>query len=274
MQLGYNTNGLAHHSLPAAIRLLASFGYKSVAITIDHYALNPYAAGYKSQLRDTQEILAELNMHSVIETGARYLLDPREKHHPTLVTSKSGGRPLRIEFLRHAIDMAAMLGSDCVSLWSGILPAGDSRDDGFRRLVEGLKLVLDYAERREVKIGFEPEPGMLIDTMASFMELVEQIDSPLLGLTLDIGHLHCLGEPIEETISRWSNRLVSIHLEDMRAGVHEHLMFGEGEIDFPPVLAALRKVGYAGGLHVELSRHSHMGPEAARQAFVFLKSLE
>ena len=273
MQLGYNTNGLAHHSLPAAIRLLASLGYESVAITVDHYALNPYADGFESQLHNTKEILAELNMRTVIETGARYLLDPKEKHHPTLVTSKSAGRPLRIEFLRHAIDMAAALGSDCVSLWSGILPAGDTREDGSRRLVEGLKLVLDYAERREVKIGFEPEPGMLLDTMASFTELVEQIDSPRLGLTLDIGHLHCLGEPIEETIFRWSNRLVNIHIEDMCAGVHEHLMFGEGEIDFPPVLAALQKVGYAGGLHVELSRHSHMGPEAARQAFVFLKSL-
>ena len=28
MRLGYNTNGLAHHSLPDAIRLLASLGYE------------------------------------------------------------------------------------------------------------------------------------------------------------------------------------------------------------------------------------------------------
>ena len=258
MRLGYNTNGLAHHSLPAAIRLLASLGYESVAITIDHYALNPYAAGYESQLADTKQILAEFKMRSVIETGARFLLDPRHKHHPTLVSSKSAGRPLRIEFLRHAVDMAAALGSDCVSLWSGSLTAGDSRGDGFRRLIEGLRLVLEYADRRDVQIGFEPEPGMLIDTMASFSDLVEQIDSPRLGLTLDIGHLHCLGEPIEETILRWSNRLVNIHIEDMCAGVHEHLMFGEGEIDFPPTLAELQKIDYAGGLHVELSRHSHL----------------
>jgi sugar phosphate isomerase/epimerase len=59
----------------------------------------------------------------------------------------------------------------------------------------------------------------------------------------------------------------------MRAGVHEHLMFGEGEIDFPPVLAALAEEGYAGGVHVELSRHSHMAPEAARRAFQFLSPL-
>ncbi|MGI9427944.1 MAG: sugar phosphate isomerase/epimerase family protein [Bythopirellula sp.] len=273
MRLGYNTNGLAHHSLPAAIRLLASQGYESVAITIDHYALNPYASGYETQLRDVREILGELNMRTVIETGARYLLDPRHKHQPTLVSAKSDGRPLRVEFLRHAVDIAATLGSDCVSLWSGALSNGDLRDDGFRRLVEGLQFVVDYAERRDMQLGFEPEPGMLIDTMPRFAELVEQINSPRLGLTLDIGHLHCLGEPIAETILRWSNRLVNVHIEDMCVGVHEHLQFGEGEIDFPPVIAALKTIDYAGGLHVELSRHSHCGPEAARHAHAFLQSL-
>ena len=76
--------------------------------------------------------------------------------------------------------------------------------------------------------------------------------------------------PIADVIRRWAPRLVNVHIEDMRRGVHEHLMFGEGEIDFPPVLQALAEVGYTGGVYVELSRHSHEGPEAARRAFRFL----
>ena len=273
MRIGYNTNGLAHHSLPDALRLLASLGYQSVAITLDHSALNPYSPLHENELRDTRALLAELGLRSVVETGARYLLDPRQKHEPTLVSSKSAGRPRRIEFLRHAIDTAAALGSDCVSLWSGILPVGDSREDGLRRLAESLHIVVDYADRQDVQIGFEPEPDMLIDTMHSFAELLQRFDSPRLGLTLDIGHLHCLGEgPIEEVIRRWSDRLLNIHIEDMRKNIHEHLMFGEGEIDFTPVLATLAEVDYRGGLHVELSRHSHLGPTAAKQAYAFLKS--
>jgi len=63
---------------------------------------------------------------------------------------------------------------------------------------------------------------------------------------------------------------VNVHIEDMRSGVHEHLMFGEGQIDFPPVLQALAEVGYPGGIHVELSRHSHEAPTAVRRAFEFL----
>jgi len=272
MRIGYNTNGLAHHSLPDAIRLLDSLGYRSVAITIDHATLNPYRKDFDRQLDETYRLLNERNMSSVIETGARFLLDPLHKHQPTLVSPKSAGRPRRVEFLRYAVDIASRLDSDCVSLWSGVLPKGDARQDGFRRLVAGLQMVLDYAERKNVTLGFEPEPGMLIDTMASFSELVERIDSRRLGLTLDIGHLHCLGEtPIADQIRRWRDKLVNIHIEDMRAGVHEHLMFGDGEIRFAPVLATLSAIEYQGGLHVELSRHSHLGPTAAKQAYAFLK---
>ena len=49
-----------------------------------------------------------------------------------------------------------------------------------------------------------------------------------------------------------------------------HLLFGEGEMDFGEVLGALREVGYAGGVHVELSRHSHDAVETARRALAFL----
>jgi sugar phosphate isomerase/epimerase len=115
---------------------------------------------------------------------------------------------------------------------------------------------------------------MFIDTMHRYQQLIELIDAPSCRLTLDIGHLHCQGEtPITDRIRRWGSLLVNVHLEDMKAGVHEHLMFGDGEIDFPPVIDALREIGYAGGVHVELSRHSHMAPQVARGAFDYLSPL-
>jgi sugar phosphate isomerase/epimerase len=209
-------------------------------------------------------------MRSVIETGARFLLDPTTKHEPTLL---SAGRRRRIDFYKYAIDCAADLQSDCVSLWSGVLREPISRAEAIDRLVDGLHEVLDYAAKREVMIGFEPEPGMLIDSMRAWEEVLPRIEAANLRLTLDIGHLQCQGEtPIDAVVRRWASRLVNVHLEDMRAGVHEHLMFGDGEIDFPPVLRALAEVGYAGGVYVELSRHSHNGVDAARKAFGFLKA--
>jgi L-ribulose-5-phosphate 3-epimerase len=268
MYLGYNTNGLVHHDLFDAVELLAGIGYRGVAITIDHNALSPRDNRTGQQLERLRSVLAAHDMRSVIETGARFLLDPSRKHEPTLLSS---ARRRRIEFYRHAIDCAAALQSDCVSLWSGALNEAIPRVEAIDRLVEGLHEVVAYAAGQGVTIGFEPEPGMLIASMAMLTDLWPRIDAPNLGVTLDVGHLHCQGEmPIEDFVQRWGARLVNVHLEDMRAGAHEHLMFGEGEIDFPPVLRALADVGYCGGVYVELSRHSHVGADAARRAFEFL----
>lgn len=274
MHLGYVTNGFAHHSLPAALEVLAEIGYRSVAITLDHGSLNPFAADFEKELHAAAELLAKYQLRSAIETGARFLLDPHVKHEPTLVSQREEDRLRRIDFLQRAIDAAKFLGSNCVSLWAGVVQHSAGRDVALAHLTAGLQRVVDYAERRDVTIGFEPEPGMLIDTMDSFAELLDRVDSSRLQLTLDVGHLHCLGEtPIAAVIRRWGERLVNVHLEDMIAGVHDHLTFGEGEMDFPPIIAALREVDYDGGVHVELSRHSHDAPRVAQRAFNFLSPM-
>jgi sugar phosphate isomerase/epimerase len=271
MLLGYNTNGMAHHELFDAVTLLAEIGYRSVAITIDHNALPPYERYLPQRLARLRRLLRQLGMRSVIETGARFLLDRARKHEPTLMSPRPEARSRRIDLYRHAIHCAAELESDCVSLWSGVLRDGAPYEDAMARLAEGLEAVLGFAAEHGVVLGFEPEPGMFIDSMHRYQELLRRVDASHLRLTLDVGHLHCQGEvPIADHVRRWSSRLVNVHLEDMRVGVHEHLMFGEGQIDFPPVLQALADVGYARGVHVELSRHSHDAPNTARRAFDFL----
>jgi L-ribulose-5-phosphate 3-epimerase len=279
MLLAYNTNGLAHHDLLDAIALLAEIGYRGIAITLDHGALNPYDERTTAQLSQVADALQRHRLRSVIETGARFLLDPRQKHEPTLVSPDAGQRSRRVEFLCRAIDIAAALQADCVSLWSGVVHDGVGDRAAMDRLVGGLPPVLEHAKRKGVMLAFEPEPGMLIDTTARYGDLLEElearrVDASHLKLTLDIGHLHCQGEvPIADVIRHWGDRLTNVHIEDMRAGIHEHLQFGEGEIDFRPVIAALRQIGYAGVVGVELSRHSHEGPPAARRAYDFLQPL-
>lgn len=274
MLLGYNTNGLAHHDPFDAVELLAEIGYGSVALTIDHHCLSPDRDGHKNELAYMRDALQRLELRSVVETGARFLLDRYVKHEPTLMTADPGGRQKRIDFYCRCIEIAATLGSDCVSLWSGILRESINEEAALDRLVEGLQPVLDHAARFNVAIGFEPEPGMFIDTMAAYDRLVERLGAQHFRLTLDIGHLHCQGEtPLADYVARYAPQLVNVHLEDMRRGVHEHLPFGEGEIDFAPVLEALSQTKYAGGLHVELSRHSHDGARYGRESLHFLRKL-
>jgi L-ribulose-5-phosphate 3-epimerase len=274
MLLGYNTNGFAHHDPFDALEVLAEIGYQSVAITLDHGPLNPFDDRWPVNLQRLKGTLRRLGLKSVIETGARYLLDPRHKHEPTLVSATAEERGRRIDFLKRAIDAAAELDSDCVSLWSGIQRDAAGDEQTLERLAESLRPVLRHATDSGVTLGFESEPGMFIDTLKAFDRLLQWIDAPHLQLTLDVGHLWCNGElPIADYIARWRQRIVNVHMEDMRAGIHEHLMFGEGEMRFPPIIDALARIHYRGGLHVELSRHSHEAPTAARKAYEFLRPM-
>jgi L-ribulose-5-phosphate 3-epimerase len=275
MRLGYNTNGFAHHRLEDAVSILADLGYQSVALTIDYHAFDPYDQVKRDlQAEKVGELLHRYRLRSVIETGARFVLDPWRKHQPTILSPTRDERAQRLDFLIDAMDLARELGSDAVSFWSGRAsePAPDA--ELMDRLVENCQRLSEYAARRKVRLAFEPEPGMFIDTMPRFAELHQRVGHPSFGLTLDVGHLHCMGElPIAEHIRRWKDWLWNVHIEDMRRGVHDHLMFGEGEMDFSEVLGTLRGVGYAGGVHVELSRHSHDAVETARRALAFLRPL-
>jgi sugar phosphate isomerase/epimerase len=273
MLLGYNTNGFAHHQLEDALTILAEMGYRSVAITLDHAALDPFGPDLRSQVTAVRAQLRALDLRSVVETGARFLLDPRLKHQPTLLSSGPEARRRRLDFLHRAVDIAHHLGSDAVSFWSGTPDQPDPDAVFWDRLVDGCHDLCEYAAARQVRLAFEPEPGMFIDTLAGYDQLHRRVHQPALGLTIDIGHLHCQGEvPIADSLKQYADRLWNVHIEDMRRGVHEHLMFGEGEIDFGPVLRALEEIGYSGGVHVELGRHSHDAVRAARQALVFLSS--
>lgn len=274
MRFGYNTNGLAFHRWTEALELLADLGYESVAITLDHHCLDPYAGGLAHEVARMSGYLSRLKLTSVLETGARFLLNPRLKHEPTLMSASPDERALRIDFLKRSIDIAGDLGSDVVSFWSGALRDAISPAAALSRLADGCHEVVDHAAARQMQLGFEPEPGMFIERFSQFEALLKHVDSAVFGLTIDIGHVHCIEEgPIAGYLRHWAPRLVNVHIEDMRKGVHEHLRFGEGEIDFAPVMQALTEIGYSGGLYVELSRHSHMAPDVARESIDFLRKI-
>ena len=269
MFLGYNTNGFAHHRLEDAVDILAELGYGGIALTLDVHHLDPFAADMPVRVATLARQLARYKMRCVIETGTRFLLDSRRKHQPTLISSTPEERAVRLDFLKRSVDIAADLNADCVSFWSGteIAPAGVLMN----RLVDRGERLAEHATKRNVLLAFEPEPGMFIDTMDKFAELHERIHHPAFGLTMDVGHLQCNGElPISRFLADCKHVLRNVHIEDMHRGVHDHLMFGEGEIDFEDVFAGLRAANYAGGVFVELSRHSHDAVNTAQKAKGFL----
>lgn len=301
LRLGYGTNGLTDLRLDDALGLLADLGYDGVGLTLDHMHLDPLAPDLAARTRHVARRLGTLGLGVTVETGARYVLDPRRKHGPSLLDPDPEARAARTALLVRAVDIAAELGAHAVHCFSGIAPPGTGQgpDTGvgtgaaaradagtgtaaaaatatataWHRLTDALAPVLDAATRAGIPLAVEPEPGHLLATLADFHHLRTLLGDPdALGLTLDIGHCQCL-EPAPPTtcVEEAAPWLRHVQIEDMRRGVHEHLPFGDGEIDFPPVLEALAATGYDGLTVVELPRHSHAGPDLARSSLGFLR---
>jgi len=274
MILGYNTNGFAHHRLTDAIDILADLGYGGVALTPDVNHLDPTDPDFPRHAERVADHLRRRNLTCVIETGARFVLDQRRKHQPTLLSAHLDERKRRREFLTACIELASAddLDSPDVSFWSGTPATDEPPAVLMERLVVECAHLADVAEAYGTRIAFEPEPGMFIDAMDKFAELHARVNHPCFGLTLDVGHLVCLGEtPVGDHIRRWQDWLWNVHLDDMRPGVHDHLKFGEGVVDFIDVFAALKEIGFTGMASVELSRHSHDAVATARSSLEFLK---
>lgn len=274
LRLGYGTNGLTDLRLDDALALLADLGYDGVGLTLDHMHLDPFAPQLDARTRRVRRRLDALGLGVTVETGARYVLDPRRKHGPSLLEEDKDDRWARIRLLIRAVRIAADLGAHAVHCFSGTLPDGVDPDTGFKRLADALAPVLEAAEEAGLPLAVEPEPGHLLADLAGFHRLRTELGDPGgLGLTLDIGHCQCL-EPLppQECVRQAAPWLRHVQIEDMRRGVHEHLPFGHGEIDFPPVLRALEESGYQGLTVVELPRHSHAGPALAAHSLDFLRN--
>lgn len=264
MRLGYNTNGLQNHRLEDALRLLADHGYEAVALTPDVAHLDPFSA----TARDVDRIaalLVELRLDIVMETGARFVLDPAHKHEPTLMTADVEGVERRLAFYQRVAEMGADLGAEVVSFWTGVDRSPAERGVAAERCRSGVARACERIRGAGLTPALEPEPGMAIATVRDFRELTRQLGEGAPRLALDIGHLYAEweGEPADiiRSVGPW---LAQVHLEDMRRGVHVHLEPGEGEVDFGADLAALAETGYRGPVCFELSRSSHRGPDAVR----------
>ncbi|WP_327352070.1 sugar phosphate isomerase/epimerase family protein [Streptomyces sp. NBC_01304] len=272
LRLGYGTNGLTDLRLEDALALLADLGYDGVGLTLDHMHLDPMAPDLAARTRRVARRLGQLGLGVTVETGARYVLDPRHKHGPSLLDPDPDRRAARVRLLIRAVQVAADLGAHAVHCFSGITPPGTADDVAWQRLADALGSVLDAATGAGVPLAVEPEPGHLLSCLADFHHLRTLTGDPeALGLTLDIGHCQCLEPaPPADCVRDAAPWLRHVQIEDMRRGVHEHLPFGDGEIDFPPVLAALAATGYQGLTVVELPRHSHAGPQLAEESLQFL----
>jgi sugar phosphate isomerase/epimerase len=270
MKLAFSTNAYLQFSFDEAASRLARIGYAGVEIMADVPHAWPafLLPEQKLAIRDTlaRNNLGIANMNSFMMHAVN---DPRHRYwHPSWIEPDRHYRQIRIDHTRRALTLAKELGAPCITTEpGGPCSPGQSWSAALKLFVEMIKPVAAHAEKEGVLLLVEPEPGLLIETADQFLEFMQHIDSPAIGLNFDIGHAYCVKDDPATTIPRVAQYIRHFHLEDIAATrVHHHLIPGEGAIDFRAVLQAIRAMGYDGWLTVELYANIDNPDHAARLA--------
>jgi sugar phosphate isomerase/epimerase len=270
MKLAFSTNAYLNFSFPDAVSRLARIGYKGVEIMADvphawpAYLLPEQKAAIRNALASNNLSISNINafmMHAIN--------DPRQRYwHPSWIEPDPHYRRIRIDHTRRALTLARELGSPCITTEpGGPVEPGASWSSALRLFVEMLKPVAEHAEKEGVLLLVEPEPGLLIETADQFLELMQHIDSPAVGMNFDIGHAYCVKDDPATTIPRVYQHVRHFHLEDIAATrVHQHLVPGDGAIDFVSTLRTIKSLGYTGWVTIELYPYIESPDEAATRA--------
>jgi sugar phosphate isomerase/epimerase len=229
----------------------------------------------KQAIRDAL-VKNKLSISNINSFMMHAINDPRQRYwHPSWIEPDRHYRQIRIDHTMRALTLAKELGAPCITTEpGGPVELGSSWSTALKLFVEMLKPVIAHAEKEGVLLLIEPEPGLLIETVDQFLELVQHIDSPAVGMNFDIGHAYCVKDDPATTIPRVAKHIRHFHLEDIAATrVHQHLVPGEGAIDFAATLRAIQNIGYTGWVTIELYPYIEDPDAAARTALVRVKQI-
>jgi sugar phosphate isomerase/epimerase len=273
MNLAYSTNAYLRCTMTEAIDRVAALGYAGVELMADVPHLWPTTttperiASVRARLGERGLAIANLNAFMMTAVGDYW--------HPSWIAPDADARRFRLEHTCRALHLAAELGAPSISTEpGGPLDPTVSRSNALGWFVEGLQAALEVAERVGVHLLVEPEPALLVQTADEFVELAEMVRSPMFGLNFDVGHFFCVADPLPETVRRLAPFTRHYHVEDIAADrVHQHLVPGQGAIDFAALFAAIRETGYDGWITVELYPCSADPDAAGRQAGRYLRAV-
>ncbi|QDU88517.1 D-tagatose 3-epimerase [Pirellulimonas nuda] len=176
------------------------------------------------------------------------------------------------DYLRALAELCADVGGRVLVLGSpqqrNLLP-GVSLEQGTEVAADVLREVMPTFERLEITLALEPlgpAEGDFLNTAAEGVALAERVGSPACRLHLDVKAMSSEGTPIPEIIRANRDHLAHFHANDPNL-----LGPDMGEVQFPPIAAALQEVGYDGWVSVEAFRYEPSREELARISYANLQ---
>lgn len=253
-------------SLEDAFAHIGRTGYDAVEIspfTVTKHVTD-LSAARRQEIRDLAKRsgIAISGLHWVlVQTEGMYL------NHPDAPTRRRTANYF-VELVRCCAD----LGGDRIIVGSpkqrNILPdvseqqAWDWATDSFRDAVK-------EAEQRGVVICFEPLSPVetnFVNTAADGIRFARQFNSPAMSVIIDVKAMCSEAKPIPQIIRDSAGQFAYFHANDRNLKGP-----GFGDVDFAPIVAALRDARYDGTVSVEVFKFEEGADAIATRSLEYLK---
>ena len=120
-------------------------------------------------------------------------------------------------------------------------------------LLVAMEAAIAIAERHEVELGVEPEPGNVVSSAERAQALLRELRSSRLRIVFDPANLIAVGAPsvrravVADAAERLAASIVLVHAKD-RTTDGGATAAGQGVLDYAHLAGCLREIGYDGAV--------------------------
>lgn len=172
--------------------------------------------------------------------------------------------------IRRSIQCAAKLGIPWIVIHAGTdFAAADWRKQSLEKNLRYFRPLLDFAAGEGVGLAIENLWDLNIAPLRRYtaqpeevLELVDRLDSPMAGICCDVEHAAIMGQDPAAVLRLFGGQLKATHISDVIDTAADHLLPFFGKIQWPPIMKALREIGYTGDFTYEIHRYTAGMPDA------------
>ncbi|MEW6592138.1 MAG: sugar phosphate isomerase/epimerase [Candidatus Hadarchaeota archaeon] len=283
MKVGLSNLLFVRSSVEKSVEKCAELGADFIEIIYDFPHFMP---GHDPHELRALRRLIEHNGLGVSVHGSFWDLNPAS-HRPELWK-------LSLDQAKKSLQACSILGGKITVLHLGRCPISDLKwfMDGSKRLYDRfIKECLGYARKLDITIALENMDLSFIpySTLPELNNLTDRFDG--LKVCLDVGHAYRKNDvwrpyqsgktqkkknreaKIARNVKRLGDKIVHVHFHDNHGGNDDHLVPGQGKMNFGPIVKAIKGTGFDGFVVIELfdpgnaEKAGRAGLEATRRIF-------
>jgi inosose dehydratase len=225
-------------NLTQAISDISSVGYKGIQLRANAVKLIPDPAALKTQL-------AQANLNFTALSSGDIALDPAEE------TANLSMHEDHAKYLSAA-------GGNYLQVLGTFRTDGKFTEDEYIRTGKLLTEIGKRAMNHGVQIAFHNHMGSIAQSPEQLAKILDAADPRYVKLLLDVAHYKQGGGDPAVAVRQYANRLLFVHFKDVKpaetSSGYEFVELGQGTVDLPAVVAALRAIHFHDWAIVEFDR--------------------